>query len=95
MTNVSYERGIIVLSFLDSSFVILCFVFQIFEIKSGFPIFYSHCIGLYMPACPRLNAHLFNKMSFSRASFPFLVRTPESRQAYSSHSLYWGGGGHS
>ena len=37
MTNVSYERGIIVLSFRDISFVILLFVFQRFEIKSGFP----------------------------------------------------------
>ena len=47
MTNVSYERGIIVLSFPDISFVILLFVFQKFEIKSGFPtsfFFNSYCI---------------------------------------------------
>ena len=48
MTNVSYERVIIVLSFPDISFVILLFVFQRFEIKSGFPFFNSHCIyGLF------------------------------------------------
>ena len=39
MTNVSYERGIIVLSFPDISFVILLFVFQRFKIKSGFLFF--------------------------------------------------------
>ena len=39
MTNVSYERGIIVLSFPDISFVILLFVFQKSEIKSGCPFF--------------------------------------------------------
>ena len=41
MTNVSYERGITVLSFPDISFVILLFVFFFyrFEIKSGFPFF--------------------------------------------------------
>ena len=45
MTNVSYEREIIVLSFPVICFVILIFVFQRFEIKSGFPFFfYSHCI---------------------------------------------------
>ena len=43
MTTVSYEREIIVLSFLVISFVILIFVCQRFEIKSGFPFFYSHC----------------------------------------------------
>ena len=50
MTNVSYERGIIVLSFPDISFVILLFVFQRFEIKSGFPsfFFFSHCILWYV-----------------------------------------------
>ena len=42
MTNVSYERGIIVLSFPDISFVILLFIFQRFEIKSGFPFFLTH-----------------------------------------------------
>ena len=40
MTNVSYERKIIVLSFPVISFVILIFVFQIFEIKSGFPFYW-------------------------------------------------------
>ena len=40
MTNVSYEREIIVLSFPAISFVILIFVFQIFEIKSGFPFYW-------------------------------------------------------
>ena len=45
MTNVSYERGIIVLPFLDISFVILLFVFQRFEIKSGFPsFFFTHTV---------------------------------------------------
>ena len=44
MANVSYERGIIVLSFTDTSFVILLFVFQRFEIKSGFAFYNSHCI---------------------------------------------------
>ena len=39
MTNVAYERGIIILSFPDISFVILLFVFQRFEIISGFPLF--------------------------------------------------------
>ena len=50
MTNVSYERGIIVLSFPDISFVVLIFVFQRFEIKSGFPFFFFfflHCIVSY------------------------------------------------
>ena len=37
--NVSYERKIIVLSFPVISFVILIFIFQIFEIKSGFPFY--------------------------------------------------------
>ena len=40
VTNVSYERKIIVLSFPVISFVILIFVFQIFEIKSGFPFYW-------------------------------------------------------
>ena len=44
VTNVSYESEIIVLSFPVISFVILIFVFQRFEIKSGFPFFDSHCI---------------------------------------------------
>ena len=45
MTNVSYERRIRVISFPDISFVILLFVYQRFEIKSGFPFFlYSHCM---------------------------------------------------
>ena len=45
MTNVSYERGIIVLSFPDISFVILLFICKRFEIKSGFPFFYlTHTI---------------------------------------------------
>ena len=50
MTNVSYEREIIVLSFSVISFVILIFVFLRFEIKSGFPsfFFYSHCIHVHM-----------------------------------------------
>ena len=39
MNNVSYEREIIVLSVPDISFVILLFVFQRSEIKSGFPFF--------------------------------------------------------
>ena len=37
MTNVYYERGIIVLSFAVFSFVIFLFVFQRFEIIYGFP----------------------------------------------------------
>ena len=41
MNNVSHERGIIVLSFPDISFVILLFVFQRFEIKYGFPFFFN------------------------------------------------------
>ena len=40
VTNVSYERKIIVLPFPVISFVILIFVFQIFEIKSGFPFYW-------------------------------------------------------
>ena len=44
MTNVSYERGIIVLSFPDISFVILPSIFQKFEIKSGFPFFITHTV---------------------------------------------------
>ena len=47
MTNVSYERRIIVLSFPDISFVILLFIFQRFEIKSGCPFFNSHCILIF------------------------------------------------
>ena len=43
MTNVSYERGIIVLSFPDIRFVILLLIFLRFEIKSVFLFFYSHC----------------------------------------------------
>ena len=47
VTNVSYERKIIILSFPVISLVILIFVFLRFEIKSGFPFFFSHCaIGL-------------------------------------------------
>ena len=45
VTNVSYERKIIVLPFPVISFVILIFVFQIFEIKSGFPFY---CLTLYI-----------------------------------------------
>ena len=48
LTNDSYERDIIVLSFPVISFVILIFVFQRFEIKSGFPFFDSHCIYPYV-----------------------------------------------
>ena len=40
VTNVSYEREIIVLSFPVISFVILIFVFLRFEIKSGFPFYW-------------------------------------------------------
>ena len=44
-----YERGIVLLSFPDISFVILLYVFQRFEIKPGFPFFthtvYSHDSG--------------------------------------------------
>ena len=40
VTNVSYERKIIVLPFLVISFMILIFIFQIFEIKSGFPFYW-------------------------------------------------------
>ena len=40
VTNVSYERKIIVLPFPVISFVILIFVSQIFEIKSGFPFYW-------------------------------------------------------
>ena len=43
MTNVSYERGKTVLSFPDISFAILLFVFQRFEIISGFP-FLTHTV---------------------------------------------------
>ena len=43
MINVSYERGIIVLSFPDISFVILLFDFQRFELNLGFPFLNSHC----------------------------------------------------
>ena len=39
-----FERRIIVLSFPDISFVILRFVFQRFEIKSGFPFFIIHTV---------------------------------------------------
>ena len=41
---VIYEKGIIVLSFPDISFVILIFVFERFEIKSGFPFFLTHTV---------------------------------------------------
>ena len=44
MTNRSHERWIILLSFPDISFVILPFVFQRFEIKSGFPFFFTHTV---------------------------------------------------
>ena len=40
VTNVSYEREIIVLPFPVISVVILIFVFQIFEIKSGFHFYW-------------------------------------------------------
>ena len=46
VTNISYERKIIVLPFPVISFVTLIFVFQIFEIKSGFPF---HWLTLYIP----------------------------------------------
>ena len=59
MTNVSYERKIIVLSFSVISFVILIFVFQRFEIKSGFSLFLdSHCIFIY----------IFKSLAFSFSS---------------------------
>ena len=40
VTNVSYEREIILLSFTLISFVILVFIFQRFDIKSGFPFYW-------------------------------------------------------
>ena len=42
---VIYER--VVLSFPVISFVILIFVFQRFEIKSGFPFFWTHTVYIH------------------------------------------------
>ena len=57
VTNVSYERKIIVLPFPVISFVILIFVSQIFEIKSGFPFYWltlyrgEKKVGKMAPLC--------------------------------------------
>ena len=72
MTN---ERGIIVLSFPDIRFVILLFVFQRFEIKSGFPFFNSHCTVIHwvwpqwkflcvLEANPETELYLFFEIAF-------------------------------
>ena len=65
VTNVSYEREIIVLSFPVISFVILIFVFLRFDIKSGFP-FLLNCIFHFWilswtpgPRCIKLS-YLYN-----------------------------------
>ena len=50
VTNVSYEREIIVLSFSVINFVILIFVFLRFEIKSGFPFFFFYLLTLHFIA---------------------------------------------
>ena len=51
VTNVSYERKIIVLPFPVISFVILIFVSQIFEIKSVFPFYWLTLYTMYMYVC--------------------------------------------
>ena len=55
VTNVSYERKIIVLPFPVISFVILIFVSQIFEIKSGFPFYW---LTLYMYTVQKMKFNL-------------------------------------
>ena len=63
VTNVSYERKIIVLPFPVISFVILIFVFLIFEIKSGFPFYW---LTLYThPTWRRVIFSLFPKLKGS------------------------------
>ena len=48
VTNVSYEREMILLSFPVISFVILIFLFQRFDIKSGFPFYWLTLYTVYL-----------------------------------------------
>ena len=75
VTNISYEREIIVLSFPDISFVIPIFIFQRFDIKSGFPFYW---LTLYISF--GLHLCLYNNSIFMHCEILFLSHVINSIQ---------------
>ena len=74
MTNVSYERGIIVLSFSDISFVIFLFVFQRLEINFFF--FFFFLLTLYIYFCHKKSEPVVISLRYQFRTFPAKSRGP-------------------